>query len=298
MVHSLGFTLLIIAALGLLAKVAGKKNRYGSSEVEFGDCKELALGTVVPLASLQAMVPSNVKVLSLAEQGFDFEGSENLGNLLVRTLECEFIEVTFSAGKCRGPFKQHNRHLAHIGTPFDTSTFPNSPYSTDGGNGADFNNYIFAYLTDSKYFLRAMRRAGIKDAGYAYITMTDKTVGDCQVTRTAEVQPRGKLSGYAYTATTGTVPDATCSTPDTPYVANWWMARGLNALILSNLIPEQVALFTNATVDIDASSGKTLAGLYGKEKTTADSFALLGFLPEADDIVDMKIQLAGLIAAN
>lgn len=104
-----------------------------------------------------------------------------------------------------------------------------------------------------------MRQTGIKDAGYAHISVTEATaVGDCSIACTASVQPRAiKLSGHDGAA----VPDATCSTSDTPYAANW-LARGRYALILSNLIPKQVALFTDVTVNIDdASNGKTLGGL-------------------------------------
>ncbi|KAL3917941.1 MAG: hypothetical protein SGARI_007591, partial [Bacillariaceae sp.] len=96
------------------------------SEVDFGLCKELAVGSVTPLDKLQDLVPPDVKVLSMTEQGFEFPGSDDLGNLLIRSLECDFIQVDGST-EASGV-----KHIAHIGTPFNTSSFPASPYAAEG----------------------------------------------------------------------------------------------------------------------------------------------------------------------
>ena len=64
---------------------------------------------------------------------------------------------------------QTNRHVAHVGTAVDTSDLPATPFSYDGGNEADFNNYVFGYYTDSSIFLDAMRRADIQPIAPASI---------------------------------------------------------------------------------------------------------------------------------
>ena len=53
---------------------------------------------------------------------------------------------------------------------------PATPFSNDGGNGADFNNYIFAYYSDSSIYRNAMRRAGVQNVAPARINMHDETV--------------------------------------------------------------------------------------------------------------------------
>ena len=270
------------------------------SGVDFGVCKELAVGSVTPLSKLQDLVPANVKVLSMTEQGFVFPGSDDLGNLLIRSLECDYIQVDGKQNSEGGPKK----HISHIGTPFDTSSFPASPFAADGTtNGADFNNYVFAYLTDSEEYYDAMVRANIVGAGLATISHEDSSPSECQLERTVVVEDLSG-GGYGYTAVATAFPDPACAPQDTPYIANWWSVEdGHNdqVSILSNVIPGQAAVFFDlsvTTISLDAM-GDGLKNLFGGDNTTADSFGLGGYLPEVVDSPDMIIdQVGGGIATE
>ncbi|KAL3940628.1 MAG: hypothetical protein SGARI_000893, partial [Bacillariaceae sp.] len=258
------------------------------SDVDFGTCKELAVGSVTPLSKLQDLVADNVKVLSMTEQGFVFDGSDDLGNLLIRSLECDYISVD-GVGADSGV-----KHIAHIGTPFDTSTFPASPFAAQGTtNGADFNNYIFAYLTDSEEYYNAMIEANVVGAGLATISYDDASTGDCLLERTVVVEPsNGGDGGYGYTAVATAFPDPSCAPEDTPYIANWWSSTNNGDIsILSNQIPGQAAVFFNLseTTTTLIAMGDDLKTLFGGDNTTADSFGLGGFLPEVEDSPDMII---------
>ncbi|NNF65572.1 MAG: hypothetical protein HKN07_15120, partial [Acidimicrobiia bacterium] len=76
------------------AAEATSQNPTSTSAVDFGDCTELATGTVVALSELQERVPDEVPVLSLTDQGAVFPGSDDLGVVITRVLECDSISVT------------------------------------------------------------------------------------------------------------------------------------------------------------------------------------------------------------
>ncbi|MEL6179873.1 MAG: MBL fold metallo-hydrolase, partial [Myxococcota bacterium] len=259
-----------------------------SFEVDFGDCTELAMGMVAPLASLQDQVPEGVEVLSLTAQGTVFEGSDALGVLIARVVACDSITVTDGSGEAHTDTMVH---FAHVGTPVDVSTFPATPYNTDGTNGADFNNYVFAYTTDSPAYVGAMQDVGVVGAALSDITLTDTPAGDCMVER--QVSMAG--GPFAFEAS-GTVPDASCEDPVVPFVGNWWSVVGGHALVLSNNIPGQAAVFIDVmtpTLTLQASaSDSALASVIGADPVAIDAFALTGFLPEADGI-DMIITDVG-----
>ena len=111
--HRLRSTAALIAAAIITtapAVASAGAGRTSTSQVDFGACVELSTGSVSSLAELQARVPSGVSVLSLTEQGFVFTGSDDLGILITRTLDCESISVTRD-GRTR---TQVDRHIAHI----------------------------------------------------------------------------------------------------------------------------------------------------------------------------------------
>ena len=271
----------LIAALApTVAAAAGESNGpSGSSEVDFGDCTELATGTVAPLSELQERVPDEVPVLSLTDQGTVFPGSDDLGVVITRTLECDSITVTRD-GRTKS---QTDRHIAHIGTAIDTSALPDTPFSLDGGNAADFSNYIFGYYSDSSIFRDAMRRADIQPIAPARIDMVDVTVDDCVVDRTVTVQPHtGPQSNYGFTAT-GVIPLAACEPSVVPFIGNWWSVQDGEASVLSNTIAGQSAIFlspADATITIVPSRNSQLADVFGADSTTADAFGFSGFIPE------------------
>lgn len=262
-----------------------------TSEMDFGPCVELSTGTTVALSELEERVPESVPVLSLTEQGVVFPGSDDLGILITRTLDCESISVTRN-GETR---TERDRHIAHIGTPVDPAALPPTPFSNDGGNGADFNNYIFAYYSDSSGYLGAMRRAGVQPIAPAHITMDDAPVDTCIVDRTVTVRPAAPRSkDYGFTAT-GIIPDASCEPAVVPFIANWWSAnRGL-ASVLSNNIPGQSAIFIDpaeTVITIDPGRRSQLHDVFGADTATADAFGVIGAIPEADG-TDMVITTAG-----
>lgn len=224
----------------------------------------------------------------MTEQGFVFDGSDDLGNLLIPSLECDYISVDgVGADSCV-------KHIAHIGTPFNTSNFPASLFAAEGTtNGADFNNYIFAYLTDSEEYYNAMIEANVVGAGLATISYDDASTEDCLLERTVVVEPsNGGDGGYGYTAVATAFPDPSCAQEDTPYIANWWSSTNNGDIsILSNKIPGQAAVFFNLseTTTTLIAMGDDLKTLFGGDNTTADSFGLGGFLPEVEDSPDMII---------
>ena len=197
-------SLVVAVASALVPTAAGATGGSGeshsrTSEVDFGACTELATGTTVALSELRARVPDSVPVLSLTDQGIAFPGSDELGILIIRTLECDSITVNRN-GRTR---TQRDRHIAHVGTPVDASVLPATPFSNDGGNGADFNNYIFAYYSDSSTYRSAMRRAGVRHVASARIDIRDETGG-----RVRARPERDRAAPHRAGATTGSPPPA------------------------------------------------------------------------------------------
>lgn len=278
------------------AGAAGLERRHSStSKVDFGDCTELATGSVVELSELQDRVPDEVPVLSLTEQGTVFPGSDDLGVVIARVLECDSITVTRD-GRTR---TQRDRHVAHVGTAIDTSNLPATPFSLDGGNAADFSNYIFGYYSDSPIFLNAMRRANVQSIARARIDMVDETVEECVVDRTVTVRPRTRpRDNYGFTAN-GIIPLAACEPSVVPFVGNWWSVEDGEASVLSNKIAGQSAIFlspADATITLTATHRSQLADLLGAESATVDAFGFSGFIPENPDSAEI-ITKAGPIGA-
>ena len=275
--------IVISAAAFMVAAVssaAGAADRGPSStsEVSFGDCTELATGTVASLSALQERVPEEVPVLSLTDQGTVFPGSDDLGVVITRVLECDSITVTRD-GRTK---TQHDRHIAHVGTAIDTSDLPATPFNTDEFNGADFNNYIFGYYSDSSIFVDAMRRADVQPIALADIEMVDVAVEECVVDRTVTVQPRtGPQSDYGFTAN-GVIPLAACEPSVVPFVGNWWSVEDGETSVLSNEIAGQSAIFlspADATITIEPTRKSQLTEVFGDDSATANAFGFSGFIP-------------------
>ncbi len=251
-------------------------------EVDFGDCRELATGSVVPLTGLQAQVPAGVDVLSLTDQGTVFPGSDDLGVLITRSLSCTSITVDGTTDT--------DVHVAHVGTPIDVSQLPASPYSTDGNNAADFSNYTLSYVTDSTAFLGALTGSQVQGAGAATFTYVDTPAGTCTVSRQVEVT--GGDFGYS---ASGTLPDASCEPTDVPFVGNWWSVSHGGVTVLSDNIIGQAAVFldlNNTPVTLDPSDGSSLASLLGDAAAPVDAFGFVGFIPETEGL-DMVVTVAG-----
>ena len=257
----------------------GSHQPASTSEVEFGDCTELATGSVVALSELQDRVQGEVPVLSLTDQGFVFPGSDELGVVITRVLECDSITVTRD-GRTK---TQDDRHIAHVGTAVDPSVLPTSPFSYDSGNAADFNNYIFGYYSDSSILVTAMRRADIQPIAPARIDMVDVTVEECVVDRTVTVQPHtSPHNNYGFTAN-GIIPLAACEASVVPFIGNWWSVENGEASVLSNNIAGQSAIFLTpdeATITLVPSHNSQLTDVFGAETATADAFGFSGFIPE------------------
>lgn len=258
-----------------------------AEEVAFGECAEVSTGTVTALAALQAELPDGVTALSLTAQGTVFDGSDDLGVLITRTLRCDEIIV---GGASDGDGQQH---IAHVGTPIDPSAFPGSPYNSDGDNGADFNNYIFGYYSDSALYVDALRAAGVTGAEVATITMSDVAAADCVVSRAITVG-----SGSFSFDATGDIPDAACEEPVVPFIANWWNVTDGSTAVASNNISGQAAIFidTAATVVTIAPTGQGFQRVVGADPVTADAFGVIGLIP-ASDGSSMTITAAGDIVA-
>jgi len=260
-----------------------------TSEVSFGECTELSTGTVTPLAALQAELPDGVTALSLTAQGTVFEGSDDLGVLITRALRCDEIAVSQDGD----PIAAGEQHIAHVGTPVDASVLPASPYSNDGVNGADFNNYIFGYYSDSEAYVDALTSAGVTGAAVGEITMTDTPVEDCVVNRAVTVS----AAEFSFDSE-GEIPDAFCEEPDTPFIANWWSVSDGSAAIASNNIAGQAAIFidTAATTVNITPTGDGMQRLVGADPVVADAFGVIGLIPPSGDAPTMTITAAGALA--
>lgn len=252
-----------------------------SFEVDFGDCDELATGSVAPLAELQARVPAVVSVVSLTDMGTEFDGSDELGVLITRTLSCDSITVDGTT--------ETDIHVAHVGTAIDTSVLPPTPYSTDGNNGADFNNYAFGYATDSAALLEALTATGVTGAAPATISFVDAPAGECTVNRQVAV-----TGDYAFSAE-GTLPDASCEATDTAFVGNWWSVADGEVAVISNNIVGQAALFLDieaSPITLDPEDGSMLAEIIGDEAAPVSAFGFVGHIPESEG-VDMVVTVVG-----
>ncbi|NNF62823.1 MAG: hypothetical protein HKN07_01070, partial [Acidimicrobiia bacterium] len=236
-------------------------------------------------------------VLSLTDQGAVFPGSDDLGVVITRVLECDSISVTRD-GKTR---TQVDRHVGHVGTAVDTSVFPASPFSYDGVNAADFNNYIFGYYSDSTIFLDAMRQADIQPIAPATIDMVDVTIDECTVDRTVTVEPRtGPEANYGFTAS-GIIPLAACEPSVVPFIGNWWSVQDGEVSVLSNNIAGQSAIFLtpeDATITIVPSNGSQLTDVFGADSATADAFGFSGFIPANDESAEIVLNVGPLVAAS
>ncbi len=230
-------------------------------------------------------MPDGVTALSLTEQGTVFEGSDDLGVLITRTLRCDEISVT-QDGETVAAGEQH---IAHVGTPVDASVLPASPYNNDGTNGADFNNYIFGYYSDSEAYIDALTAAGVTGAEVGTISMTDTAAGDCLITRDVTVS----AAEFSFDAS-GDIPDAACEDPVVPFIANWWSVSDGSVAVASNDIPGQAAIFidTAATTVTIVPTGEGIQRLVGADAVTADAFGVIGLIP-ASDGSSMTITAAG-----
>ena len=195
---------------------------------------------------------------------------------------------------------QDNRHVAHVGTAVDTSVLPASPFSYDGVNSADFNNYIFGYYSDSSILRNAMRRADIQPIAPARIDMVDVAVEECVVDRTVSVRPStGPQNNYGFTAS-GIMPLAACEPSVVPFIGNWWSVMDGEASVLSNDIAGQSAIFltpADATITIVPTRNSQLTDVFGAESATADAFGFSGFIPENEASAEI-ITKAGPVAAQ
>lgn len=261
-----------------------------ATEVSFGECTELSTGTVAPLAALQEELPEGVTALSLTAQGTVFEGSDDLGVLITRTLRCDEISVSQGGDPVAGG----EQHIAHVGTPVDASALPAAPYNNDGVNGADFNNYIFGYYSDSEAYVDALTSAGVTGAAVGEITMTDEAAGDCVVNRAVTVS----AAEFSFDAT-GDIPDASCEEPVVPFIANWWSVTDGAVAVASNNIAGQAAIFidTTATVVNIAPTGDGMQRIVGADAVVADAFGVIGLIPPSGDASTMTITAAGGLAS-
>lgn len=287
----------LFLTLALLATVTFSRSiPYSSSNIDFGDCLELAVAKMVPLASLQARVPSPVKVLSLAEQPFfpQRPGADRLGVVLLRVLSCDFITATLASGR---KVTDTNKRFAHLGTAVNTSILPVTPFNNDGKNGAAFNNLAFAFYSDSWVYLSATR--GAIPASWAYIEFVDKPVSNETIHRHVAVYPRGlqrTARAFGWSAS-GRVRDVRKDPTDVAGVANWWDVTDGVTGVLSNNNLGQAATFQNLTdpaqaITIKPTCNSQVIDFIGGDATTADALVLTGFLPETNG-TDMVATPAG-----
>ncbi|WP_325894603.1 hypothetical protein [Grimontia sp. NTOU-MAR1] len=195
--------------------------RLSNSDVDFSNCREIAGGIVVDKSEVSSLIPNDVSVNSLTDMGFEFDGSDNLGMLIIRSLQCEAIQVTDAKGRVK---TDENVAVAHLGTPINTSNLPATTFNLDGVNGADFNIYTLSYQTSSRAYYGAMARMGMKTAKFNKHMMNvqvDTTPGTCDVAQLSVNIPGN--SDYSFSIF-GEVVQATaeCNPGGASFTANWW----------------------------------------------------------------------------
>ncbi|OEE67168.1 hypothetical protein A1OO_15540 [Enterovibrio norvegicus FF-33] len=250
------------------------------SDVDFSNCREIAGGIVVSKADLQAQVPAGVTVNSLTDMGFVFEGSDDRGMLIVRSLACEAIQVTDTNGNIR---TDENVAFAHVGTPINVANFPATTYSNDSVNGADFNIYALSYQTSSPAYFGAMKRAGLQNIALNEAIVNNLEDTDPNVCNTANlmVNVPGN-SEYAF-GISGEVVEATadCHVGGTDFIANWWSVDGSNQVTaLSNTVMDQTFTDTaGPNVIVVTNEGTTMNDLIGANSSAFTGFSGSGYIP-------------------
>lgn len=273
----------LLALTALVTLASARSFRYGPSNIDFGDCLELAVGQIVDLGKLQALVPSPARVLSLAQQPTVQQrpNAGNLGLLNMRVVSCDFITATLPNGR---KVTDRNRRFASIGTPVNTSRLPSTPFNKDGRNEADISSYMFGYYTDSPVYLSALRRA--IPATWARISFQDSPAASGMVDRKVSVSPQGlqgRAGSFGWTLS-GRIPDVRKQPPVGPFIANWWSVRGTTAGVTSQKVTQAIA-FPNTmdpatAVTIKPNCSPRVRDFLGANEVTADALILVGFLPE------------------
>jgi hypothetical protein len=251
-----------------------------NSDVDFSNCREIAGGITVSKGSLQAQVPSNVTVNSLTDMGFAFEGSDDLGMLIIRSLSCEAISVTDSEGNVS---TDENVTIAHVGAPIDVSNLPATTFSNDGINGADFNMYTLNYQTSSPAYFSAMKNAGLQNVSLnegIVNTLTDLDPEQCGSASLLVHVPGD--SEFAFSIT-GEVVEATadCHLGGTNFLANWWSVDGDNQVTaLSNEVLDQTFTDTaGPNVFVITNEGTAINNIIGATSTRFTGFSGSGYIP-------------------
>ncbi|WP_052737563.1 hypothetical protein [Grimontia sp. AD028] len=272
--------------------------RFSNSDVDFSNCREIAGGIAVQKDALTSLVPSGITVNSLSDMGFVFEGSDNLGMLIIRSLQCEVIQVTDAKGRV---FTDENVAFAHVGTPINTSNLPATTFNNDGSNGADFNIYALSYQTSSPAYYGAMKRMGMETAMFnehMINAQVDTTPGTCDVAQLSVSVPGNH--DYSFNIF-GEVIEATaeCHPGGANFVANWWSVdRKKRVSALSNLVTDQTFTETaGPNVYVVAKPGTTMSSLIGEAPSAFTGFSGSGYLPSGGiGNVDMVAEALGKLA--
>jgi len=250
-----------------------------NSDVDFSNCREIAGGMSVSKSDLQAEVPMNVPVNSLTDAGTVFEGSDDLGLLIIRSLSCEAIRVTDSDGN---EITDDGVVITQVGTPINTSGLPATTFSNDGFNGADFNIYTLSYQTSSPAYFGAMQRAGLQNISLNTGLINILTDLDAEQCSTASLMVEVPGDDEFAFSISGEVVEATdeCNPGGVDFIANWWSVDSDNQVsVLSNNVVGQTFTETaGPNVLVKTSSGKTINDLIGEDESGFTAFSGSGYI--------------------
>lgn len=271
-----------------------------SSDVDFSNCREIAGGIPVSKASVQALAPEGVNLISVTEMGFVFEGSDDLGMLIIRSLSCESISVTDNLGNVT---TNENVAFAHVGVPLNPSNMPSTTYSNDGKNGGDFNIYTLSYQTSSPAYFGAMQRAGLQNASLnedIVNELVDINPDECNTANLTVDVPGDSEFSFSIN---GEVVEATadCHPGGVDFIANWWSVDDNNQVTaLSNEVFGQT--FTDTAgpdVFVVTSEGTTINDLIGADSSTFTGFSGSGYIPSGGiGTRDMVAEPLGTLTAQ
>ncbi|WP_028023336.1 hypothetical protein [Enterovibrio calviensis] len=271
--------------------------RLSNSDVDFSNCREIAGGIVVSKADLNAQVPEGVTVNSLTDMGFVFDGSDDVGMLIVRSLACEAIQVTDAKDRVS---TDENVAIVQVGTPINVANLPATTYSNDSVNGADFNNYTLSYQTSSPAYFGAMKRAGLQNIVLDKGIVNELTDNDPNTCSTANLKVNVPGDSEYALGITGDVVEATaeCHVGGADFIANWWSVDSINRVTaLSNEVIDQT--FTDTAgpdVFVVTNEGTTINTLIGSDSSAFTGFSGSGYIPSGGlGNIDMVAEALGIL---
>lgn len=242
-----------LASLGALLAVT---DTHGAEQrrVIFSECTEFVGVAPVPEAAARALVPGRYSLVA------DVSGAR----LVIRIADC--------AGVRAGAAPRRPGTVAHIGIMI------NSPDGTGTDPNTAINNYTLSYATNVPALARLLREANVPavlDPGMAYEFAPAQGPSELY----AAVTPASATSPTWFIHGTVTNPGFA-----TPFLANWWAAKGHRETKMETVFPVILFDFTS-TVSFYTSRNNVIGQLLGSNRIAGFALSFRGAYETAEMIV-------------